>query len=130
MLFRNFHNLNRLFKDLDAIEDLANGQTRKMETLFDERLEEPALCQAILTAVSHGADDPERLSYWLDMPYDDLQQQLHFLRLLKLLENNNSVHDPILSNGPTSIPLDSFRYAWAATDNLMIVIQPIESGSA
>lgn len=50
-----------------------------METLFDERLENPALCQAILTAVSGGASDPKKLSKRLGIPYDDLQRDLYFL---------------------------------------------------
>ncbi len=68
-----------------------------METLFDERLENPALCQAILTAVSDGDSTPERLSKRLDIPYNDLQRDLYFLRLMKLIEDHNSVHDPIAS---------------------------------
>jgi hypothetical protein len=68
-----------------------------METLFDERLEEPALCRAILTTVADGAATPEALSHRLRIPYDDLQHHLYFLRLLKLIEDNHSVHDPIAS---------------------------------
>ena len=48
-------------------------------------------------AVSDGAGDPEKLSKQVGRPYDDLQRPLSFLRLLKLIDNNNSVHDPIAS---------------------------------
>lgn len=68
-----------------------------METIFDERLEEPALCQAIMMAMSDGAATPEALSHRLGISYDDLQQHLYFLRLLKLIEDNRSVHEPIAS---------------------------------
>lgn len=68
-----------------------------METIFDERLEKPALCQAIMTALSDGPATPKALSHRLGIPYDDFQQHLYFLRLLKLIEDNRSVHDPIAS---------------------------------
>ncbi len=66
-----------------------------MKTLFDERLENPALCQAILTAVSDGDGAPERLSKRLGIPYDDMQGDLHFLRLVKLIQDRKSAHNPI-----------------------------------
>jgi len=68
-----------------------------METLFDERLEKPAICRSILVALSDGPATPEALSLRLGIPYDDLQQHLYFLRLLKLMEDSRSVHDPIPS---------------------------------
>jgi len=68
-----------------------------METLFDERLGEPALCRAILEALSDGPTAPEALSRQVGIPYDDLQHHLYFLRLLKLIEDNRSVHEPIAS---------------------------------
>ncbi len=68
-----------------------------VETLFDQRLEEPAMCRSILEALSDGPATPEGLSLRLGIPYDDLQQHLYFLRLLKLMEDSRSVHDPIAS---------------------------------
>lgn len=68
-----------------------------VETLFDERLEEPAMCRSILEALSDSPATPEGLSLRLGIPYDDLQQHLYFLRLLKLMEDSRSVHDPIAS---------------------------------
>lgn len=68
-----------------------------METLFDERLVGPALCQTILAAVSDGPTTPEVLSHRLRISRDDLQRPLYFLRLLKLIEDSRSVHDPIAS---------------------------------
>lgn len=68
-----------------------------METIFDEQLEEPALCRAILEALSDGPAAPEALSHRVGIPYDDLQHHLYFLRLLKLIEDSRSVHDPIAS---------------------------------
>jgi hypothetical protein len=68
-----------------------------METLFDERLDKPELCQAIVTAVAHGFTAPDRLSHQLGMPYEELQRELYFLRLLRVLADERSVHDPIAS---------------------------------
>lgn len=68
-----------------------------METIFDEQLEEPALCRAILEALSDGPVAPEALSHRMRMPYDPLQQPLYFLQLLKLIEDHRSVHEPIAS---------------------------------
>ncbi|HUM70466.1 MAG TPA: hypothetical protein PLK31_16660, partial [Chloroflexota bacterium] len=68
-----------------------------METLFDERLEEPALCRAILTAVANGFNAPASLSRQLGAPYDELQKELYFLRLLQLIADERSVHDPSAS---------------------------------
>ncbi|MCA9875120.1 MAG: AAA family ATPase [Anaerolineales bacterium] len=68
-----------------------------MKTIFDEPLEEQALCQAVLMALSEGPATPEMLSQRLEIPYDDLQTPLYFLRLLKLIEDSRSVHDPIAS---------------------------------
>ncbi|MCC6607984.1 MAG: Tn3 family transposase [Anaerolineae bacterium] len=68
-----------------------------MDTLFNERLEEPVLCRAILEALSDGPAAPESLSHRVGIPYDDLPHHLYFLRLLKLIEDNRSVHDSIAS---------------------------------
>ncbi|MCP4417427.1 MAG: hypothetical protein GY805_12455 [Chloroflexi bacterium] len=65
-----------------------------METLFDERPENLALCQTILTAVSDGDGDPNRLREQLNISHDDLQRDLYFLGLIKLIKNSHSVHDP------------------------------------
>ena len=86
---------------LTAIEKLCfapdSSFLSDMETLFDERLEEPALCQALLTAVAEGYSHPDSLSRRVGVPYDDLQRHLYFLRLVKLIEDRRSVHDPIAS---------------------------------
>lgn len=86
---------------LTAIEKLCfapdSSCLSDIETLFDERLEEPALCQALLTAVAEGYSNPDSLSRWVGVPYDELQRHLYFLRLVKLIEDRRSVHDPIAS---------------------------------
>lgn len=64
-----------------------------METLFDERLEEPELDRAILTAVANGNGDPDSLSKQVDLPFVDLERRLFFLGLMKLIEERHSVHD-------------------------------------
>jgi len=88
---------------LTAIENLcfAPGTPflSDMEMLFDERLEDPALCRAILTAVADGYGDPDGLSGRLGVPYDDLQPHLFFLRLFKLLDDQRSVHGPDIGRG-------------------------------
>ena len=68
-----------------------------METIFDEQLEEPALCRAILETLNSGPAAPQALSHQVGIPYGDLQHHLYFLRLLKLIEDNRSVHEPIAS---------------------------------
>jgi AAA+ ATPase superfamily predicted ATPase len=86
---------------LTAVENLCfapdSSFLSDMATLFDERLEEPTLCRAILTAVADDYGEPDKLSRRLGIPYDDLQQHLSFLRLVKLLDDQRSVHDPIAS---------------------------------
>jgi hypothetical protein len=64
-----------------------------METLFDERLDEPSLDRAILSAVSNGNSDPVSLSQQLGIPFADLERRLFFLGLMKLIEARHSVHD-------------------------------------
>lgn len=68
-----------------------------MQSLFDERLDNSELCQAILTAVAHGFTTPDSLSHQLGMPYAELQRDLYFLRLLRLLADERSVQDPVAS---------------------------------
>lgn len=63
------------------------------------------------------------LSYWPE-------EAIHSLVVVELSEDYVLVHDPILSSGPTSVPLEAFRRAWAATDNLMIAVQPRKQESA
>ena len=47
-----------------------------MATLFDERLDEPVLCRAILTAVAAGNGNPDNLSQQVGIPYEDLEPHL------------------------------------------------------
>lgn len=68
-----------------------------MQTLFDERLDNLELCQTILTAVAHGFTTPDSLSQQLGTPYAELQRDLYFLRLIRLLADERSVQDPIAS---------------------------------
>lgn len=64
-----------------------------METLFDERLEEPEVDRAILTVIANGSGDPDSLSQQVDLPFVDLERRLFFLGLMKLIEARHSVHD-------------------------------------
>ncbi len=64
-----------------------------MATIFDERLEEPELDRAILTAVANGSGDPDSLSQQVGVPFADLERRLFFLGLMKLIEERHSVHD-------------------------------------
>lgn len=54
---------------------------------------------------------------------------IHALVVVELTEQEVSVHDPVLPTGPTVVPLDTFLCAWAATDYLTIVIEPMEAPS-
>jgi uncharacterized protein YvpB len=54
-------------------------------------------------------------------------EAIHALVVTGYTEDNILVNDPIMSNGPISIPNETFLQAWAATDYLMIIIQPADN---
>lgn len=54
-------------------------------------------------------------------------EAIHALVVVGIGENTVLAHDPVLSSGPTAIPLEAFVKAWAATDYLMILIEPMSA---
>ena len=52
------------------------------------------------------------------------EEVIHALVVVDLTEDSALAHDPALATGPTSVPLDAFLRAWAATDYLTLVIRP------
>jgi hypothetical protein len=59
------------------------------------------------------------------LPYWE-EEVIHALVVTELTKESALVHDPALPTGPTSIPLEAFLHAWAATDYLTIAIRPVE----
>ncbi len=59
------------------------------------------------------------LTYWQ-------HEAIHAMVVVGIEEAKILVHDPALANGPTAILLNDFLQAWAATDYLTIVINPLE----
>ncbi len=73
---------------------------------------------------SLAANRPVIVHVWTE-PLPHWQEgTTHALVVVELGTEQILVHDPVLSSGPTVIPLDAFLLAWAATDYLMIAIQP------
>jgi ABC-type bacteriocin/lantibiotic exporter with double-glycine peptidase domain len=94
----------------------------QLPTLGFEALVETGSLRSLSEHVDSG--QPCIVHVWTPpLPHWD-KEAIHALVVIGMSEDSVLIHDPSLPTGPTTVPLSSFVNAWAATDYLMIAIQP------
>jgi ABC-type bacteriocin/lantibiotic exporter with double-glycine peptidase domain len=65
---------------------------------------------------------PAIVHVWTPMLPHWKYEAIHALVVTNITVDTAEVHDPILSSGPTAIPLEAFMRAWAATGYVALII--------
>ncbi len=124
-----FYGCERTEADLRALLKTRPGGTSPVQIIW--RLPElgfGAYVQTGSQAIVHEhltAGWPCIVHVWTQpLPYWE-EEVIHALVVVELTKEGALVHDPALPTGPTSIPLEAFLHAWAATDYLTIAIRPV-----